>query len=179
MSDLQDFEPKRGPGRPPKVRERDESRPGEEPTRRRRREAAGVVGGQRQPIPEQMVADKSYNYRLVNGSPGRVQQLYSEDWDVVAHDGTAVDGAGPAPEASLHVGGTLPDGSAMPVYLMRKPKTLYDEDRKEKEKYNDQIEAQIKAGHVRTEDGGRLGKDAEVYATSVSISGGARRVVTP
>lgn len=134
---------KRGPGRPRK----DESRP-----ERRRKKRSGAIEGRRLGVDTELLDRANYAYRIVNDRPGRLVDFNShDDWDFVTNDGGAVS------ENSSDLGarvswivGTGPDGQPLRAYLMRKPKSFYDEDQADKAADLDEQINQLRRGMSRS-----------------------------
>lgn len=92
--------------------------------RRRRREGMGAERNLKLAIPDK---DPNYEYRWVNNRPGRVHQLTkNDDWDVAPE----MNGPGLGTVGERTVDKTTGEQAI----LLRKPKELYDEDQREKEK---------------------------------------------
>jgi hypothetical protein len=149
--------------------ERDEGMP------RRRREGIALEGGRRLPVPTALTADKRYMYRIVNDNPGRVRDLYMQDWDVVMPDGSILESEPGFDQLGthLHVAGRHADGSPIKTVLMRKLRPLFEEDRRKKMEPVDEAERQMKQGMVRGERG--FAHDADVEAREVSIRSSLNR----
>lgn len=109
-------------------------------TERRRKPGATNVSGLKLHI-EKDKLDPAYEYRWVNDTPGRVQQLYGDDWDKV-EDGSIVSSPGTVP--TQHVGSD--NGQPINAVLMRKLKTFYQADQKEKQAPLDAMDESIRRG---------------------------------
>lgn len=157
---------------PEPTRAAERGRPGEEPARRRRREGPAVVGGKRMPVPAALVEDKNYVYRLANDGVMRMHTLYNEGYDVVTLDGDVAETNSPTPDMAMHLVGTNSFGEPIRAVLMRKPKDLYEEDRKAKDKAIDEAENEMKTGKIAQEGGSRPQSDADVYLEGASITRG-------
>lgn len=169
---------KRGPGRPtnaeiaaravPPGAEESRVRPEraeEVKTRRRRREGLGEDRNLKLYVPGAM-KDPNFAYRFVNDRPGRVRQMTVEDdWDVVKDERIDSDSIGTVPE---RVGDKI-TGERMT--LLRKPKELFDEDRKEKFKALDKTEASMRR-ELPTTAGGLSAQDNPYIPTGKNIVGG-------
>lgn len=114
---------------------------------RRRKPGSTAHYGLKLSVPEEQLDRKTYEYRWVNDSPGRVQRMKDEDWD-------------PAPEAAngasveKRVVGT-DAGKPTSGVLMRKRREWYADDQKEKMRPLNEMDAEIRRGknHERTEPG--------------------------
>lgn len=107
---------------------------------RRRKPGATVAAGLKLHVDADKL-DPAYEYRWVNDAPGRVQQMYDQDWDKV-EDATIGNGEGTVP--TIHVSG----GSPTPTnaILMRKRKDWYEADQKEKQAPLDEMDQAIRRG---------------------------------
>ena len=122
------------------------SRAAEEKTERRRKRGSTTVSGLKLHVdPEKL--DPAYKYRWVNDTPGRVQQLYEQDWDKV-EDRANTDGGGTVP--TKHVG--VDSGKPINAVLMRKRREHFEEDFKEKQRPLDEIEQSIRRGVVHEQN---------------------------
>lgn len=139
MSDEQGEIVKRGPGRPPRQEQVQQGR--------RRRESLGADRGKKLSVPADF-KDPNFEYRWVNDRPGRVQQLYREDWD-------AVDGASQIDSKSI---GTTVERvadkfSGEKTILMRKPREYHEADQLEKKKALDKVDEALRVGAPPSPEG--------------------------
>lgn len=107
---------------------------------RRRKPGSTTISGLKLHIDKDNL-DPAYEYRWVNDIPGRVQQLYAEDWDKVENKDSA-NGVGTIP--TQHVGTDA--GKPIAAVLMRKLKSFYQDDQKEKQKPLDAMDEAIRRG---------------------------------
>jgi hypothetical protein len=127
-----------------------ETRETEEKEQRRKRDH-GDMTAQRMPVARSMLDLDRFTYRWVNDTAGRLKFFYDDHWDVVMQDGS-----GMAPNATdlgaavSQVVGVSADGKALSAYLMRKPRTYYDEDQKQKNVDLDEQLAQLRRGNDRS-----------------------------
>lgn len=98
---------------------------------RRKKRGSTVISGLKLHV-DKSELDPAYEYRWVNDTPGRVQQMTNDDWD-------KVEGRG-----EQHVG--VDSGHSVKAVLMRKRKDWYEDDQKEKMKPLDEIDASIRRG---------------------------------
>lgn len=172
MSDIPNEElPKRGPGRPPNAL-RETPRQEEVRTRRRRRSGNEEDRNLKLFIPESM-KDPTFSYRWVNDRPGRVRQMTVEDdWDVVD---TAKLGGDPDPDRNTAEGtvmarvGDKQTGERMT--LIRKPKDLFEADRKEKHRALERVEESMRRKPPAT-PGGISAEDHAYVPNGKNIVGG-------
>jgi hypothetical protein len=109
-------------------------------TERRKKPGSTSISGLKLHIDKDKL-DPAYEYRWVNDTPGRVQQLYGEDWDKVkAGDITSSPGTIP----TQHVGSDA--GKPINAILMRKRKEYYAADQKEKQAPLDAMDESIRRG---------------------------------
>lgn len=142
MSETETEVAKRGPGRPPRSQEVQ--------TQRRRRSDSGVSAGLKLHVPEDM-KDKDFEYRWVNDRPGRVHQLtVQDDWDVVSTD--RPDQLTAAAEGSV-MKRSVDKSNGDNAVLLKKPKTYFDADRKEKQRPVDEIEKALRSGPAPSSEG--------------------------
>jgi hypothetical protein len=111
-------------------------------TERRKKPGATSISGLKLHIDKDKL-DPGYEYRWVNDTPGRVQQLYGEDWDKV-EDASIGSSAGTVP--TQHVGSDA--GKPINAVLMRKRKEFYAADQKEKQAPLDAMDAAIRGGTI-------------------------------
>lgn len=111
-------------------------------TERRKKPGATSVSGLKLHIDKGKL-DPAYEYRWVNDTPGRVNQLYHQDWDKV-EDPTISSSAGTVP--TQHVGSEA--GVPINAVLMRKRREYYDADQKEKQAPLDAMDAAIRGGTI-------------------------------
>ena len=140
MSDTTEI--KRGPGRPPRVEEVQKQR--------RRRTGIGFERNLRLYVPADD-KDPNFEYRWVNDREGRVQRLFSEDWDIVSF----VEGD-KAPNASAE--GTqlkrvADQHSGLKTVLMRKPKEYYRADKAAEQKLLDERDETMRVGALNSPEG--------------------------
>jgi hypothetical protein len=114
--------------------------------RRRRRESIGADRNMKLGLPGDF-KDANFEYRWVNDRPGRVQQLYGEDWDVVPSDKADSNSIGTTVE---RVADKL---SGEKTVLMRKPKKFYEEDQAEKKKALDKVDESLRRGAPPSPEG--------------------------
>jgi hypothetical protein len=110
-------------------------------TERRRKPGSTAISGLRLHIDKDKL-DDAYEYRWVNDTPGRVQQLYGQDWDKVEAADIGDNTAGTVP--TQHVGSDA--GKPITAILMRKRKDFYDADQKEKQAPIDAMDESIRRG---------------------------------
>lgn len=111
-------------------------------TERRKKPGSTAVSGLKLHIDKDKL-DPAYEYRWVNDTPGRVNQLYEQDWDKV-EDGSIVSAPGTVP--TQHVGSDA--GRPINAILMRKRKEFYEADQKEKQAPLDAMDAAIRGGTI-------------------------------
>lgn len=112
-------------------------------TERRRKAGATVHTGIQLGVDESKLDRRNYAYRLVNDANGRVQQLHGQDWDP-APEQALLGSTGEGSIQSKHAGSI--DGKSFNAVLMRKPKTMYDEDQAAKQRPLDEMEEAIRRG---------------------------------
>lgn len=95
---------------------------------------------------------ENYEYRIINDDDRqRLHQMtVADDWDIVQKDGSGFSFDN-ATETELgaavsRVVGTKKDGSPQRAYLARKPKELFNQDRREKMRVLDQLDDAIRGG---------------------------------
>ncbi len=110
-------------------------------TERRRKPGSTVLSGLRLHIDKDKL-DPAYEYRWVNDTPGRVQQLYGQDWDKV--ESSDIAGSSPGTVPTQHVGSEA--GTPINAILMRKRKEFYAADQKEKQAPLDAMDESIRRG---------------------------------
>lgn len=90
-----------------------------------------------------------FKFRFINDAPGRLQQLYEDNWDIVSNDGGTVkpDSSDLGNAVSVIVG-RKDDGSALRSYLCRKPLKYYREDRQRKQTELDEQLQQLRRGNT-------------------------------
>ena len=143
----------------------DPTRADEERIERRRKRGDTFVDGRRLVVPDG-VKDPNFEYRWAADRPGRVQQLYDNDYDVVeGHD-------------QPH-GGNQENVGPFKMVLMRKRKDWYEEDKAEKMQAVDEVEEHLRrgqAGNIAAERAGRedQGKFYSPGAGSVQVSAGRK-----
>ena len=137
---MSEVETKRPVGRPPRAEQTQE--------RRRRRESIGSDRNMKLHVPEDF-KDPNFEYRWANDRPGRVQQLYNEDWDTV-----------PAPESEVEskslgttVQRTADRFNGENAVLLRKPKKFHEDDRALKQKPVDETEKALRHGPAPSAEG--------------------------
>jgi hypothetical protein len=82
-------------------------------------------------LPGDLENDERYMYRWVNDEGNRVHEALANDYDFVNENGQSVDKRS-AKCRSQHVG-TLPDGSPLLAFLMRKDREWYESDKAEQQ----------------------------------------------
>jgi hypothetical protein len=133
------------------MREVRETRETTEKVERRRRGGDDEMTARRMPVRKSLLDLDRFTYRWVNDEPGRPQYMYDDNWDFVDRNGEAM-----APESTdlgsriSQIVGVAQDGSALVAYLMRKPKSFYDEDQKKKNADLDEQLAQLRRGNDRS-----------------------------
>lgn len=95
----------------------------EDQQRRRRREGNDTNLRRRLALPEEKLDRTTYQYRWVNDTPGRIDMLYSQDWDLVGNEELGSGGY----TVDRH-GDVAPNRIALTSRLMRKPVELYQAD---------------------------------------------------
>ena len=116
--------------------------------RRRRRDNLG--GSMKKLAVHGKLDRENYEYRWINSN--RLYRMTAEDdWDIVTKDGSGVTLANPAETelgacVSRGLAGKDEDGEQRRVYLCRKPKDLFIEDRREKQRKLDALDAAIRGG---------------------------------
>lgn len=138
MSDTQTQEPKRGRA----------SRQEQEEGRRRRRESLGADRNMKLHVPETF-KEEGYEYRWANDRPGRVQQLYNEDWDIVPATSNEVE----SKSLGTTVQRTADRFNGENAVLMRKPKKFHEDDRALKQKPVDETEKALRHGAAPSAEG--------------------------
>lgn len=136
---MSEMEIRRGPGRPPRQEQVKE--------RRRRRDSLGADRNMKLAVPGDF-KDPNFEYRWVNDRPGRVQQLYAEDWDVV--DGQSQIDSNSIGTTVKRVADRVNGENTM---LMRKPKEFYEEDQLEKKKALDKVDEALRRGAPPSPEG--------------------------
>jgi hypothetical protein len=138
---MTDTEIKRGPGRPPRAEQAQQTR--------RRRESLGVDRHLKLHVPEDF-KDKSFEYRWVNDQPGRLRQLtVADDWDVVSTDDPSMTKASEGTVMKRAVDKASGDSAV----LLRKPKEFYDADQKEAKALLDAKDEDMRRGAPPSPDG--------------------------
>lgn len=130
---------KRGPGRPRKEEDREESR--------RRRRVNGPTFEGKLGVPESLLDRQKYEYHFLNDEQnGRIYTKTNEDdWDLVPNVGESEDSTDLGAMYSRVVG-SHKDGSPKRAYLARKLKTYFDEDKAREQVALDQQLEQLKRG---------------------------------
>jgi len=128
----------------------------------RRRRTSNLSGRRRRlPLDETKLDRVNFAYRWANDDGMRIHDLtVNDDWEVVTDRGT-MDGVGA--ETSLQVGvGT--NGNLNRAVLLRKPRHLYDDDRKAAQRRIDDTEKGLVAGEVPGAD------NSGTYGSNLSIT---------
>ena len=120
-------------------------------------------------IPDGLIP-KNKIARWINDHPGRLQAALEGGYqfmdDPLAKVGEGSENQRDSLDMKIsRIVGTRDDGSPLKAYLMVINKSLYDADRKEKDKHLDEIDAAIKGGNVE----GQVGQDGR-YIPSTGIS---------
>jgi hypothetical protein len=104
--------------------------------------------------------DPNYHYRIVNDTPGRVEELKAWGYEVVTDTGINVgENEG---NTSLGTGARTHVGSGMQAILMRTRKEFYEEDQKAKQDAISSKEALMKKKPVKSTESGEDGTYGEV-----------------
>lgn len=105
------------------------AQPEKETRRKRRRDVNEDLSGfnQRLAIPRHLVNNPDYAYRWVNDEDTNISKASANDYDFANENGEMVDRS--APDCYCVHAGTLPNGSPLMTYLMRKHKDWYDADK--------------------------------------------------
>lgn len=111
-------------------------------TERRKKPGSTSISGLKLHIDKDKL-DPAYEYRWVNDTPGRVNELYGRDWDKV-EDASIGSSAGTIP--TMHVGSE--GGTPINAILMRKRKEFYEADQKERQAPLDAMDAAIRGGTI-------------------------------
>lgn len=107
---------------------------------RRRKPGSTALSGLKLSVDPELL-DPAYEYRWANDENGRVQQLESQDWDVVDNEAIAKEGnVGGGTVPTRHVGG---NGKAV---LMRKLKDWHQADRRAGFNRLDEMDKAIRKG---------------------------------
>lgn len=133
---------KRGPGRPPKRRERT------------------PLSAMRQKL--QAPERKGYARRFVNDEGGRLMDFERAGYAFVEEDGIHTDGEG---KRICRRVGTHENGQAKYAYLMEQKQEWYDEDQATKQEEIDAVDEAIRGGNIA----GQVGQDGR-YVPSEGIS---------
>lgn len=157
--------PKRGPGRPPRTEEVRQQR-------RRRADTGSTAGLKMYVHPD--AKDPNYEYRIFNDSPGRIHsKTVMDDWDIVTidqmhgkHDPGRQHGEGTQVQ---FLAGEGKDRKAMSAYLCRKPKDLYEQDKKQEQAAIRAQEEEMRRGHVASPHGPSGISRAESYIPTEGI----------
>lgn len=113
----------------------------------------------------------NYAYRFINDTPGRLQKMYDEDWDIV-NDPRVKDDANSEGTPLRKLVGANKDGTPLYAYLHRKPKKMYNEDRGRKMTKITETEQALKRG-MTGQPGALSANDHGAY-----IPGGKAEAVT-
>lgn len=115
---------------------------------RERRRPRSVDGYQLKLAVDERFKKPGYTYRWVKGTPQRLEQMLALDWEFVTDPELAKDKGATDTRVSVFVG-ALENGNPRRDYLMYIPKKWYDIYQKEKLARLDEVEEQIKNGHLR------------------------------
>jgi hypothetical protein len=110
-------------------------------TERRRKPGSTAISGLKLHIDKDKL-DPAYEYRWVNDTPGRVQQLYGQDWDKV--EAKDIGDSPPGSVPTQYVGSDA--GKPINAILMRKRREFYAADQKEKQAPLDAMDESIRRG---------------------------------
>jgi len=158
---------KRGRGRPPRSLE---TRADGIRQERRRKAGSTVLPGIKLGVDESKLDRANFEYRFVNDSPGRVQQMFDEDWDPVNQPvKTDSDGLG---TVQGKVVGTH-NGAPLSAILMKKRKDWYDADQKEKQRPLEEADEQIRRGVIHQKQ-----QDTAELAPGLTYTPGGRNTVS-
>ncbi len=120
---------------------------------RRRRENVDKMGDLKLGVSFKL--DPAYEYRWINGGVDDARlkgKTVDDDWDMVTKDGEPSDGAGAAVRRAV---GESKSGFQY-AYLCRKPKDLYEEDHRKRQKRDDKMMRSIREGQAQNEPGKNL-----------------------
>lgn len=129
-----------------------------EKRRAERKKTPGALNGQRL----YATPRKGYRRRFVNDTPGRVQSLEANGWQMVKHENSGAFSTDDGVNTSQVVGSSK-EGGALRTFLMEIPEEFYQEDQAEKENRNKQKEESLKTASL---GGGSLnsGGNSTAYA---------------
>lgn len=136
-------------------------------TERRRKPGSLAAGGMKLAVDESKLDRVNYHYRQVNDTPGRLQQLEGQDYDIAPEVGASVNSNGVGTVNSVLAG--VKDGKPYNTVLMRKPIAMHEEDQKLKQKPLDEMEDAIRRGRGASTDGKLQGDGVYTPGTGVNI----------
>lgn len=137
--------------------------------KRRRKEGAVGEHKKRLAFPEEL-RDKNYAYRWVTDSGARINNMYSDDWDIVSKDSGESVGTDKGSAVSVY-SGTDEDKNPQRQFLMRKFKDHYESDKAVGQTALDEQMNELKRGPEGSESGlGGSNHRSRAYIPSEGIS---------
>lgn len=161
------------PPKAAKPRGRSQDRQATEKRARRRRGSVDRLGALKLDVDPDILDLENYEHRWINAGIDGARlhaKTVKDDWDVLSSDGEVMD----TKAASDGEGGVIRravgvlDGRTEYAYLCRKPRDLYEEDHRARQKYDDKLMATIHEGRAPV-DGGLTDHD-HVHGEGIRIS---------
>lgn len=135
-----------------------------ETVRRERRMKPGAImaEGIKLELDETKLDRKTFSYRWVKDSPGRVERFKRADWDLVDEAEAKANGNNLGTIPTVH-GGIGESGAPYGLVLMKKYKDWYEADQKAKRAPLDEMDKAIKRGTAHKQSGEGELTDAVTY----------------